>query len=695
MAILKCKMCGGSIDYDGESTVIECEFCGTKQTAPKSCSIEVHELFNRANNLRSKGEFDRAEKIYEKIVTSAPDQAEAYWGLVLCRYGIEYVDDPTSFRKIPTCHRVAYESVVSDSDYQSALDNADIMQKIIYEEQAKEIDKVQKDILARSQKEKPYDVFICYKETDFNGQRTVDSVIANDIYHQLTQEGLNVFYAAITLESKLGQEYEPVIFAALNSAKVMLVIGTNPEYFNAVWVKNEWSRFLKIIKNDRSKLLIPCYRNMDPYDLPDEFAHLQAQDMNRVGFMVDIIRGIKKLTQSTTTVTPQQAAPANTAHTVSQNFDQTQNLSNIPRNVAPLLQRAYMFLEDKDWANAARYCETILDMEPQNAEAYLYKLMAALHVSQKHEIPLQSQPLSEIDAYHKILRFASPELIGELTEYNDSILKKIRHEKNEKIYDQAHKTMNSAYYKHDYQKAADLFMSISDFKDSQDLALYCSEKAEHAITKEMAELQNNIYAKAVKLSKYKNAKNHKEALRLFSQIPDWKDSADYIASIKADQLKLEQYENKIAENRKYNLKVLTVTFALQAIITLLSIFIRGIISSEVNDEGFIISTIDSIFIFIIFGSFLGPLPILVCQTISLLSQKNSGTVCTILTRIFSCCYTMMNLIFVLGTISEIKTDPTSFDLFVMCIAFILIDIIAFAAPFFKKKAKKDPSLLKC
>ena len=120
----------------------------------------------------------------------------------------------------------------------------------LYEKQAREIAEIQKGILAISRNEQPFDVFICYKETDSNGQRTQDSVIANDIYYQLKDAGYKVFYAAITLEGKLGSAYEPIIFAALNSAKVMLAIGTNPEYFNAVWVKNEWSRFLKIIKKN-------------------------------------------------------------------------------------------------------------------------------------------------------------------------------------------------------------------------------------------------------------------------------------------------------------------------------------------------------------------------------------------------------------------------------------------------------------
>ena len=31
MAVLKCKMCGGDLDVGNETTVVECEYCGTKQ----------------------------------------------------------------------------------------------------------------------------------------------------------------------------------------------------------------------------------------------------------------------------------------------------------------------------------------------------------------------------------------------------------------------------------------------------------------------------------------------------------------------------------------------------------------------------------------------------------------------------------------------------------------------------------------
>ena len=296
MAVFKCKMCGGSLEISEGTTVCECEYCGTKQTLPKINDEQKINMFNRASHFRQQYEFDKAAEIYEKMAAESGSDAELFWSIVLCRYGIEYVDDPVTKNKIPTCHRTQYKSILEDPDYLTALSCADTMQRDIYEREAKVINDIQKKILNISYREEPFDVFICYKETDANGRRTVDSVLAQDLYYGLTQEGFKVFFSRITLESKLGTEYEPYIFAALNSAKVMVVVGTKPEYFNAVWVRNEWSRYLQIMQKDKNRILIPAYRDMDPYDLPNELSLFQSQDMSKIGFLQDLIRGIKKIT---------------------------------------------------------------------------------------------------------------------------------------------------------------------------------------------------------------------------------------------------------------------------------------------------------------------------------------------------------------------------------------------------------------
>ena len=254
MSVFKCKMCGGTIEFEQGATVGVCDSCGTKQTLPRLDDDKKANLYDRANHFRRNNDFDKAMSIYEQILNEDNTDAEAYWSLVLCRYGIEYVEDPASHKRIPTVNRAQFTSIFADEDYKAALQYADGYQKTIYEDEAKAIDEIQKGILAISQKEEPFDVFICYKETDASGRRTQDSVLANDLYHQLTQEGFKVFFARITLEDKLGTAYEPYIFAALNSSKVMVVLGTKPEYFNAVWVKNEWSRYLALIKNGAKKM---------------------------------------------------------------------------------------------------------------------------------------------------------------------------------------------------------------------------------------------------------------------------------------------------------------------------------------------------------------------------------------------------------------------------------------------------------
>lgn len=53
-----------------------------------------------------------------------------------------------------------------------------------------------------------------------------------------------------------------------------------------------------LLSRDRRKCSFPAYKDMDPYDLPEEFSHLQAQDMSKLGFMQDLIRGIKKIAQA-------------------------------------------------------------------------------------------------------------------------------------------------------------------------------------------------------------------------------------------------------------------------------------------------------------------------------------------------------------------------------------------------------------
>lgn len=395
MQLYQCKMCGGNVSaVDGEKYGV-CDSCGSTMTLPGGSDERIMNLFNRANYLRISGEFDKAAAAYENILLEDNENAEAHWGALLCRYGIEYVEDPQSHERIPTCHRVQFEPLLSDPDYIAACQYApDGYSRGLYEEQGAAIADIQKTILAVSRQEEPYDIFICYKETNGGSARTRDSVKAQEIYYALTDQGYRVFFSRISLENKLGKEYEPYIFAALNSAKVMLVVGARKEHFDAVWVKNEWSRFLSLNKQDRARLLIPCYQDMSPYDLPEELSYLQAQDMGRIGFLQDLLHGIKKILSSG--AEKQAAEPGESAR--SANGD-----------ISALVKRMYIFLEDGDFDNALRYSQRILDIQPEQAEGYLGKLMADKRLRNISQLANEADLAEEPDC-RRALRYAAEPL---------------------------------------------------------------------------------------------------------------------------------------------------------------------------------------------------------------------------------------------------------------------------------------------
>lgn len=290
--VFNCKMCGANLNVRAGMRICKCEYCDSVQTIPDLTSEKKLQLFNKANALRFACDFDRAGDVYKDIVADFPEEAEAYWGLCLCKYGIEYVVDPETQNRVPTCHRTSFEKIQDIPEFRKVLEYSDVNLRNIYIQLAEVIDGIQRNILEIAMKEKPFDVFICYKETAESGMRTADALLAEKIYSVLTEQNIKVFFAPVTLKDKLGTEFEPYIYSAINSAQIMLCVGTSPEHFDSVWVRNEWSRFIELMKKDKSKILIPCYAEMSVGQLPIEFRGFQAQDLTETDSLENIVKNV-------------------------------------------------------------------------------------------------------------------------------------------------------------------------------------------------------------------------------------------------------------------------------------------------------------------------------------------------------------------------------------------------------------------
>lgn len=467
--IFKCKICGGDLEISENMQIGTCQYCGSTMTIPRLDSERRENLYDRANHFRRNNEFDKAMAIYEMILNEDRTDAEAYWSIVLCKYGVEYIEDFETQKRILTCNRAQYTSILADEDYKQAIANATDEVKGFYETEAKLIDEIQRGILEIASKEDPFDVFICYKEFDENNKRTVDSVIAQEIFYELKEEGFRVFFSKITLEHKLGSEYEPYIFSALNSSKVMVALGTKEEYFQTVWVKNEWSRFLSMMKEGRQKVLIPAYKDMDPYDLPEEFSHLQALNMANIGFIQDLIRGIKKI------VTP----------SVKSTHKDT-SVSQMSAQIETSLEKAYLHLEYKEWEEAKKQLEYTLNLNPKLSGAYMGKLMAELKASEEKDLLKSKLPLTKYVNYQKAIRFADPEYKNILVKLNKDVENKIEEDRVQEFYNEASKLEQIALHKDDEEALALYGQVISALEDI----------GENLGTKEQKEACQNLYLKA-------------------------------------------------------------------------------------------------------------------------------------------------------------------------------------------------------
>lgn len=90
-------------------------------------------------------------------------------------------------------------------------------------------------------------VFISFKNLDSDGKPTRDSELANEIHDFFVSQGLRVFFSNISLEKLGTAAYQRAIDTALDSAKVLIAVGTSNDRLDSQWVRYEWNSFLNDI----------------------------------------------------------------------------------------------------------------------------------------------------------------------------------------------------------------------------------------------------------------------------------------------------------------------------------------------------------------------------------------------------------------------------------------------------------------
>lgn len=291
-----CNICGSALAYKDGRWV--CPACG----APSETDITGEEeslLYNAAQKLRL-ADFGEAEEAYRDIVRRYPDNSAAWWGLVLAKNGIKYEIDADGTAK-PTCYAASLRKIYDDTDFKRAIALcADKQVRADMISRAERLDEIREIWLKKVSGERPYDVFLCFKDSDDvgMGRRTDDSYEVANLYAYLCKLGYNVFFSRESLRDKVAEEYEPYIYNAIDTAKVMVVYGSKADYFNSTWMHNEWSRFrCRVECGDKqpNALVVVCDKGLDVQTLPHPLNKMQVLNATLKTFYGDLVSHIRRV----------------------------------------------------------------------------------------------------------------------------------------------------------------------------------------------------------------------------------------------------------------------------------------------------------------------------------------------------------------------------------------------------------------
>ncbi len=369
MAMKKCKMCGNLFDSQN-APVAFCSVCGSKQTLPVVTNDGYLSLLSKADELRFLGDYEKASGIYELLAGEMPTDAEIYWSLVMCRYGISYVKDLSLDRYVLRVNRMQKLAVTDDEDFKKVMKYASENARNEYVREVNEILSLQKAYFGRNNNSVASPV-------PPSGQGTVSYVQGNPVPPQ--------------------------------------------------------------------------------------------------------------------------------------NFGSVENMT----------KRMYMFLEDKNWAGADKYCEMILDNEPENTDAYIGKLLIDLKVSKKEDLRGLAVPFGKRDSFRKCMRFCNDEIKEELKSANDFIAERNESRRLENEYNEALKCFNSAKTEEQFKEASMKFHALGDYKDSLEKIDRCLNGAEVC-------RKENAYNQACTYFEKGTPKDMGAALEILRTVDDWKNAPSMI-----------------------------------------------------------------------------------------------------------------------------------------------------------------------
>lgn len=361
MVPFKCKMCGGFIELVDDRKVCECKLCGSKQTVTTDDEA-VLDIVNRANTHRNKCEFVEAEDCFKALISSYPDEAEGYWGLCLCKYGVTYETDGETVKRFPCCHKTSMESIFDDNNFKTALEKSGDEGKMVLKHEASAIEKLQIEAFKSTDFKANCDIVICYVENDSQGLDTSESVLAYNIHTSLTKEKMKSVLLGSCLKERLGTAFSSYVNSAVSNARIMIAVGTSNNNFYLDQMRSLWGGFLDRMSEDENKTLMVCYKSMTEEDLPQEFENAKKYDAGYHNAIKEIIDDAEHFINS---------------------YRRKENNKTYMSTANAMIEKGFNAISGKDWAKATDVFDKAISIYPKSSKAYFGKFLISQKLREK------------------------------------------------------------------------------------------------------------------------------------------------------------------------------------------------------------------------------------------------------------------------------------------------------------------------
>ena len=511
----KCQSCGYQFRYvDLTRREIRCEACGRVQILPEGMDDEEKgNYFNQANEFLRCYEFEMASNEYSRILARYPEDVEALWGSIMTQYGVEYIKE--NGRNIVTLHRYQRMPLPETLAYKRIMELTDGKDKEHYENAAKEIERIRASIgQGINNIGTRYDVFISFKQTeDDTGKKTEDYQLAYKIHDKLKTAMCSVFFSPVSLHDVMGENFESHIYQALRSARVMILIATQERYVNAVWVKNEWQRFLEFSSDPGAdKHIMPVFKKTLDY-FPESLRKFQGIDCETVAFEQYICDNVRRIVRN-------EGARASAG------------------SADGSLKRAWFELEEERFDEAANAFNRARDREPASYEASLGLLLCDLRIKKKDDLGNQVQDYSGNQFFKDAYYYADDKNKEKLKEYlkkSREYANNLRGElQNREIYDNALREKNQIETIADCDRVIHEFEKVSGYQDADAHAEEVREKRKDIKSKWKSKYEEAVIA----LEDAKTVQELQQIIEALDNLKGYRDVEDKL---------LPQAEKKLGE----------------------------------------------------------------------------------------------------------------------------------------------------